>query len=176
MARRKDGCFHNQENRGTSKRVPPQKHVGGTSSLTEPGEPYGDLTGKLGLDHWIAESPVGSDGGRESRVAPAEAVLRCATCHAESDAHRGMFGSDCGACHGTRGWMIPEYRHPSSTSSDCAQCHRAPPCHHTPHFKRVVRHSSWRAERRSPRLSFLPPRDRMEPHRGGRLVPEPLIG
>ena len=45
------GCFHNQENRGTSKRVPPQKHVGGTSSLTEPGEPYGDLTGKLGLDH-----------------------------------------------------------------------------------------------------------------------------
>ena len=50
MARRKDGCFHNQENRGTSKRVPPQKHVGGTSSLTEPGEPYGDLTGKVGLD------------------------------------------------------------------------------------------------------------------------------
>ena len=28
---RKD-CFHNQENRGTSKRVPPQKHVGGTSA------------------------------------------------------------------------------------------------------------------------------------------------
>ena len=26
------------------------KAVGGTSSLTEPGEPYGDLTGKLGLD------------------------------------------------------------------------------------------------------------------------------
>ena len=53
MARRKDGCFHNQENRGTSKRVPPQKHVGGTSSLTEPGEPYGDLTGKLGLDQLV---------------------------------------------------------------------------------------------------------------------------
>ncbi len=89
------------------------------------------------LSSWIAESPAGKDGGKESRVAPAEAVLQCATCHAESDAHRGMFGSDCGACHGTRGWVIPEYRHPSNTSSDCAQCHRAPPCHSTPHFKRV---------------------------------------
>ncbi len=89
------------------------------------------------LSSWIAESAVGRDGRRASRVAPAEAVLRCATCHAQSDAHRGMFGSDCGACHGTRGWVIPEYRHPSSTSTDCAQCHRAPPCHQTPHFTRV---------------------------------------
>ena len=88
------------------------------------------------LSSWIAESPVDRDGGA-GRGAPAEAVLRCATCHAESDAHRGMFGSDCGACHGTRGWVIPEYRHPSSASTDCAQCHRAPPCHHTPHFTRV---------------------------------------
>ena len=64
MARRKDGCFHNQENRGTSKRVPPQKHVGGTSSLTEPGEPYGDLTGKLGLD------PLGRDFHRQNRRNP----------------------------------------------------------------------------------------------------------
>ncbi len=89
------------------------------------------------LSSWIAESPVGRDGRRASRVAPAEAVLRCATCHAKSDAHRGMFGSNCGACHGTSGWVIPEYRHPSSASTDCAQCHRAPPCHHTPHFTRV---------------------------------------
>ena len=91
------------------------------------------------LSSWIAESPVDRDGRRASRVAPAEAVLRCATCHAESDAHRGMFGSDCGACHGTSGWVIPEYRHPSNASTDCAQCHRAPPCHQTPHFGRVCR-------------------------------------
>ena len=51
MARREDGCLHRQENRGTSKRVPPESHVGGISSLTELGEPYGDLTGKLRLDH-----------------------------------------------------------------------------------------------------------------------------
>ncbi len=91
------------------------------------------------LSSWIAESPVGGDGGRASRLAPAEAVLRCATCHAKSDAHREMFGNDCGACHETSGWVIPEYRHPSSASTDCAQCHRAPPCHHTPHFGRVCR-------------------------------------
>ena len=89
------------------------------------------------LSSWIAESPVGSDEPGASRLAPAEAVLQCATCHAESDAHRGMFGSDCGACHGTSGWVIPESRHPSNASTDCAQCHRAPPCHSTPHFKKV---------------------------------------
>ncbi len=89
------------------------------------------------LSSWIAESPNGRDGPRAGRLAPAEAVLQCATCHAERDAHRGMFGSDCGACHETSGWVIPEYRHPSSASTDCAQCHRAPPCHETPHFGRV---------------------------------------
>jgi len=85
------------------------------------------------LFNWIAESPVVG----ASRLAPAEAVLRCATCHAAKDAHRGMFGNDCGTCHATSGWVIPEYRHPSNASTDCAQCHRAPPCHRTPHFERV---------------------------------------
>ncbi len=89
------------------------------------------------LSSLLAESTVGSDGRRADPLAPAEAVLRCATCHAQRDAHREMFGSDCGACHGTSGWVIPEYRHPSSTSTDCAQCHRVPPCHQTPHFKKV---------------------------------------
>ncbi len=91
------------------------------------------------LSNWIADSPVPRDGLIASRLAPAEAVLRCATCHAGSDPHRGMFGIDCGACHGTSGWVIPEYRHPSNASTDCAQCHRAPPCHQTPHFGRVCR-------------------------------------
>jgi hypothetical protein len=89
------------------------------------------------LAKWIAESAVGKDLRGASRVAPAEAVLRCATCHTERDAHRGMFGSDCGACHAASVWSIPEYRHPSNASTDCAQCHRAPPCHSTPHFKKV---------------------------------------
>ena len=89
------------------------------------------------LSSWIAESPVPRDGLMASQLAPAEAVLRCATCHANSDTHRGMFGTDCGACHRTSGWVIRDYRHPSNASTDCAQCHRAPPCHSTSHFAMV---------------------------------------
>ncbi len=85
----------------------------------------------------LGKSPVARDEPKASHLVPAEAVLQCATCHAERDAHRGMFGSDCGACHGASGWVIPEYRHPSNASTDCAQCHRAPPCHLTSHFTRV---------------------------------------
>ncbi len=85
---------------------------------------------EMGLDLLArGESEVGRSVG--------QAVLRCATCHGESDAHRGMFGNDCGACHGSSSWVISGYRHPSSASTDCAQCHRPPPCHSTPHFKKV---------------------------------------
>ena len=93
--------------------------------LLESRESEGGQSVAQHLSTWIAESPVVRDEQRASHLAPDEAVLHCATCHAERDAHRGMFGSDCGACHGTRGWVIPEYRHPSSASTDCAQCHRA---------------------------------------------------
>ncbi len=62
---------------------------------------------------WIAESPVGRDRRSTGHLAPAETVLQCATCHAERDAHREMFGSDCAQCHATSVWSIPEYQHPS---------------------------------------------------------------
>ena len=104
--------------------------------LLEGGESEVDRSVAQHLSSWIAESPDGR-AGRTGRLASAEAVLRCATCHAESDAHRGMLGIDCAACHATSVWSIPEYRHPSNASANCAQCHRAPPCHQTPHFKKV---------------------------------------
>lgn len=63
--------------------------------------------------------------------------LRCATCHLESEPHKRMFGLQCAACHNTQVWMIPEFRHPSNTSRLCSECHRAPPCHFTSHFKKV---------------------------------------
>lgn len=66
-----------------------------------------------------------------------EAKLRCASCHLERDTHSGMFGLQCNGCHNTQAWMISEYRHPSNTSTNCSQCHRAPPCHFTSHFRRV---------------------------------------
>ncbi len=66
-----------------------------------------------------------------------EAELRCVTCHLRRDTHDGMFGQQCDSCHETQRWAISEYRHPAATSSSCSQCHRAPPCHFTSHFKKV---------------------------------------
>jgi len=63
--------------------------------------------------------------------------LRCASCHLHSEPHNTMFGQQCGSCHETDRWMIADFRHPASTSTVCAQCHRAPSCHFTDHFKRV---------------------------------------
>ena len=68
-----------------------------------------------------------------------ESTLDCANCHATKDRHRGLFGTDCGACHATAKWTIAEFRHPSPGSRDCAQCHEAPPSHYMEHFTMVSR-------------------------------------
>lgn len=60
--------------------------------------------------------------------------LRCNGCHANEDKHQNLFGQSCGACHGTEGWQIASYRHPSPSSRDCSQCHQAPPSHYMEHF------------------------------------------
>ena len=128
------------EHRGASARPTRMDHVALATmglGLLATGESEGGRSAAQQLSNWVAESPVLRDGLNTSRLAPAEAVLQCANCHAQRDAHRGMFGSDCGACHVTSGWVIPEYRHPSNASTDCAQCHRAPPCHRTSHFEKV---------------------------------------
>lgn len=70
-------------------------------------------------------------------IITSEAELRCVACHLERDPHTGMFGPQCSSCHNTQTWIISKYRHPSDASTDCSQCHRAPPCHQTEHFKRV---------------------------------------
>lgn len=64
-------------------------------------------------------------------------MLDCYLCHGNKDRHLGFFGEDCAKCHGTDKWTIPEYRHPSPNSMDCAQCHQAPPSHYMMHFKMV---------------------------------------
>lgn len=81
---------------------------------------------------WVRSGPA---VGR--RVQPLEAVLNCATCHANDDRHFDLFGSDCAQCHATDRWTIPEFRHPSASSMDCAQCHQAPPSHYMMHFKMI---------------------------------------
>ena len=63
--------------------------------------------------------------------------LACATCHSNKDPHRGLFGAGCGSCHGVTAWSVAGFRHPSPASTDCAQCHQAPPSHYMMHFEMV---------------------------------------
>jgi hypothetical protein len=71
----------------------------------------------------------------DHRTDPAH--LDCTSCHSNQDPHRGLFGRECGSCHGVAGWSIAAYRHPSPGSTDCAQCHQAPPSHYMMHFEMV---------------------------------------
>lgn len=71
------------------------------------------------------------------RVGDATGRLDCNVCHSTKDRHRGLFGQNCASCHGTTTWSIPEYRHPSPKSRDCAQCHQPPPSHLMEHFHMV---------------------------------------
>jgi hypothetical protein len=66
-----------------------------------------------------------------------ERLLDCYGCHDRQDRHAGQFGRDCSSCHSTSAWTLPEYRHPPPSSTDCAQCHRAPPSHYMGHFEMV---------------------------------------
>jgi hypothetical protein len=83
-------------------------------------------------------------------VSPEEAILDCARCHATQDPHAGLFGQDCARCHATAGWALAEFRHPSPRSTQCAQCHQAPPSHFMEHFRmvsaRVARQPAARVE------------------------------
>ena len=55
----------------------------------------------------------------------------CYTCHVSQDKHNGQFGSDCGTCHSTGGWLPASFDHPrfgftltgAHAPLNCAQCH-----------------------------------------------------
>jgi len=86
------------------------------------------------LRSWIeADAPLHPT----QRVSRLEAALACDECHGNEDQHFGLMGADCGQCHSTSMWTLPEFRHPSPKSRDCAQCHQAPPSHYMGHFKMV---------------------------------------
>ena len=65
------------------------------------------------------------------------AALDCASCHSNRDPHRGLFGAQCSSCHVLETWRLPDFRHPSANSTQCAECHRAPPSHYMEHFRMV---------------------------------------
>jgi hypothetical protein len=55
----------------------------------------------------------------------------CYSCHAKDDHHGGQFGTACGACHTTSGWLPATFDHNLSTfpltgahaGLDCTRCH-----------------------------------------------------
>jgi hypothetical protein len=88
---------------------------------------------------WInqEDNAGGPTSQGHSQLTPREAALDCAACHGTKDRHFRFFGRDCAECHRTTGWTIPEYRHPSPRSTECAQCHQQPPSHCMEHFHMV---------------------------------------
>lgn len=86
---------------------------------------------------WITNGASGAPPSATPQLQREEALLNCATCHQIKDRHRGLLGNDCAQCHGTTKWTIPEFRHPSSASQSCSQCHQAPPSHYMEHFKMI---------------------------------------
>jgi hypothetical protein len=67
-----------------------------------------------------------------SQDARQDLTAACATCHEEPDIHRGQFGTDCAACHGTNGWRPAQLRyhtfsltHGEPADVDCLTCHPA---------------------------------------------------
>jgi hypothetical protein len=64
-------------------------------------------------------------------------ALDCFSCHSNRSPHRDLFGQECAACHVTATWRIAGFQHPSPSSTECAQCHQAPPSHYMHHFNMV---------------------------------------
>lgn len=70
-------------------------------------------------------------------IASVDQFLQCSSCHSNKDPHQSFFGKECADCHETSRWSIPAFRHPSPRSTDCAQCHQAPPSHYMMHFEMI---------------------------------------
>ena len=88
-------------------------------------------------DALVAWAKQGGIAPQSPQLQREESLLNCAICHQTKDRHVGLFGTDCAQCHGTDKWTLPEFRHPSSASQSCAQCHQAPPSHYMMHFKMI---------------------------------------
>lgn len=105
-------------------------------------ERLGSKRGTAGLEqdiaHWVSAHPGGNDPTPSHPGTTAlEATLTCSTCHSTKQPHSGLFGEDCATCHSAQQWSVARFQHPSPQSTDCAQCHQAPPSHYMMHFEMV---------------------------------------
>jgi hypothetical protein len=72
-----------------------------------------------------------------SRTGQAKDSLDCFACHSNRSPHRDLLGKECAECHLTTTWKVAGFQHPSPASTECAQCHQAPPSHYMHHFSMV---------------------------------------
>lgn len=84
-----------------------------------------------GLLHWLKTNKI------QGEISSSELLLQCSSCHSYEDPHQSFFGKECTDCHVTSQWTISAFRHPSPNSTNCAQCHQAPPSHYMEHFKMI---------------------------------------
>jgi hypothetical protein len=64
----------------------------------------------------------------------------CVSCHQKDDAHKGIMGADCAACHTSQGWKPSSFDHKIRTSFALKGQHAVIPCtkcHTTPDLKNV---------------------------------------
>ncbi|MBY0497554.1 MAG: cytochrome c3 family protein [Cyanobacteria bacterium] len=124
------------EHRGPTVRPVAMDHTGLASAGLDVARGNIDNASNRRLLEWLrAHESLGDV--THPKLTAAETVLNCATCHSTKDRHQKRFGDDCAVCHATASWAIPEFVHPSPRSTDCVQCHQAPPSHYMEHFKMV---------------------------------------
>jgi hypothetical protein len=81
--------------------------------------------------------PAGTPARVRQSARDPSARLDCASCHSVRDPHQGLFGRTCSSCHVFDSWEVAAFRHPSVNSTQCSQCHQAPPSHYMMHFQMV---------------------------------------
>ena len=125
-----------REHQGNIPRTTKMDHTAlariGVRRLQEPANPRD--SSRDALVNWLKQN-----GGPplQPQLRREESLLNCAGCHQTKDRHNGLFGTDCAQCHGTEKWTVPEFRHPSTASQSCSQCHQAPPSHYMMHFQMI---------------------------------------
>ena len=130
------------EHQGIERRPTSMDHAAlAEIGLRELGAAHADdekLRTRDGLVNWIREQDL-SETSRpaHTQITAAEMALNCASCHSTKDKHAEQLGQNCATCHSTGEWTIPAFQHPLPRSTDCAQCHQAPPSHYMMHFEMV---------------------------------------
>jgi hypothetical protein len=91
------------------------------------------------VEHLAGVRPTSMDHGvlRTIGRSQGKGDLDCFACHSNRSPHRDLFGRECEACHLDTTWKVAGFKHPSPSSTECAQCHQAPPSHYMGHFHMI---------------------------------------